>query len=55
MSIGKVVDSLKQGASTIEAIAGSDRIVLKLDLTPRQRQVMLSGGLLNYIRSQQGS
>lgn len=55
LSIDNVADSLKKGVSAIEAIAGSDRIVLKVDLTPRQRQVMLSGGLLNYIRSQQGS
>ncbi|HEY8139892.1 MAG TPA: aconitate hydratase [Nitrososphaera sp.] len=55
LSIDNVVNSLKEGASTIEALAGDDRIVLKVDLTPRQRQVMLSGGLLNYIRSHQGS
>ena len=55
LSIDNVVNSLKEGVSTIEALAGNDRIVLKVDLTPRQRQVMLSGGLLNYIRSQQGS
>jgi aconitate hydratase len=55
LSIENIADSLKKGASAIEAIAGSDRIAFKVDLTPRQRQVMLSGGLLNYIRSQQGS
>jgi aconitate hydratase len=55
LSIYNIADSLKKGASAIEAIAGNDRIAFKVDLTPRQRQVMLSGGLLNYIRSQQGS
>jgi aconitate hydratase len=55
LSIDNIVNSLKDGENTIEALAGNDRIVLKMDLTPRQRQVMLSGGLLNYIRSQQGS
>jgi hypothetical protein len=41
----------------MEAVAlykkGKDRIVLKVDLTPRQRQVLVAGGLLNYIRSTQ--
>jgi len=55
MSIEGVADNLEKGASAIEAVAGSDRIVFKVDLTPRQIKVMLSGGLLNYIRSQQGS
>jgi hypothetical protein len=42
----------------MEAKAGKDgsKVMLKIDLTPRQRQVLVAGGLLNYIRStQQGS
>jgi hypothetical protein len=35
----------------MEAAAGKNRITLKVDLTPRQRQVLVAGGLLNYIRS----
>jgi aconitate hydratase len=55
ITIDNVVSSLKDGSKTMEAVAlykkGKDRIVLKVDLTPRQRQVLVAGGLLNYIRS----
>jgi hypothetical protein len=37
----------------IEAIADKNKITLKVDLTPRQREVLIAGGLLNYIRSTQ--
>ena len=57
ITIDNVVSSLKDGSKTMEAVAlykkGKDRIVLKVDLTPRQRQVLVAGGLLNYIRSTQ--
>jgi aconitate hydratase len=53
VSIENVVASLKQGSKTMEAVASKDRITLKVDLTPRQRQVLMAGGLLNYIRSTQ--
>jgi aconitate hydratase len=53
VTVENVVGSLKQGSKTIEAAAGKHRISLKVDLTPRQRQVLMAGGLLNYIRSTQ--
>jgi aconitate hydratase len=53
--IENVVGNLKQGSTTMEAVAGNHRITLKVDLTPRQRQVLAAGGLLNYIRSTQRS
>jgi hypothetical protein len=53
VTIDNVVSTLKDNAGkTIEAtIAGKSKIALKVDLTPRQRQVLVAGGLLNYIRS----
>src|SRR5439155_25029772 len=53
VTIENVVGSLRQGSKTMEAVAGSHRVTLKVDLTPRQRQVLVAGGLLNYIRSTQ--
>ena len=58
VTIDNVVSNLKDGSKAMEAKAGKDgaKITLKIDLTPRQRQVLVAGGLLNYIRStQQGS
>jgi hypothetical protein len=37
----------------MEAIADKNKIMLKVDLTSRQREVLVAGGLLNYIRSTQ--
>ncbi len=41
----------------MDAAVGKDnnnkKIKLKVDLTPRQRDVLVAGGLLNYIRSTQ--
>jgi aconitate hydratase len=53
VTIENVVGSLKQGSKTMEAATGKARITLKIDLTPRQRDVLVAGGLLNYIRSTQ--
>ena len=53
ITIENVVSSLKKGSNIMEAIADKNRIRLKVDLTPRQREVLISGGLLNYIRSTQ--
>jgi aconitate hydratase len=53
ITIENVVSSLKKENKTIEAIADKNNITLKLDLTPRQREVLIAGGLLNYIRSTQ--
>ena len=50
-----IAEVLRSGGKSIEAIAeaGKKKIPLKVDLTARQRQVLLAGGLLNYIRSGQ--
>jgi len=53
VTIENVVGSLKQGGKTMEAIAGKGKITLKVDLTPRQSDILLAGGLLNYIRTTQ--
>lgn len=57
ITIENVIGTLKEGGTTISALSGKDkiRIMLKVDLTPRQRSVLLAGGLLNYIRSNQQS
>jgi aconitate hydratase len=56
LAIDNVTAALKEGSRTIDAYAGSDRhrVPLKVDLTSRQRNVLLAGGLLNYIKSAQG-
>jgi aconitate hydratase len=54
VTIENVVSTLKKGDDMIEAIADKNKITLKVDLTPRQRDVLIAGGLLNYIRSTQG-
>jgi aconitate hydratase len=51
ITIENVVSSLKNENKMIEAIADKNKITLKVDLTPRQREVLIAGGLLNYIRS----
>jgi aconitate hydratase len=57
LAIDNVITVLKDGSKSIEAAVGKDKkgISLKMDFTPRQRQVILAGGLLNYIRSNQRS
>ncbi len=51
--IQNVVNNLKKGSKFMEAVAGKNKITLKIDLTPRQRDILLAGGLLNYIRTTQ--
>ncbi len=63
ITIDGVVGGLKSGSRAMEAAvtgiegtgssSSSNKISLKLDLTPRQREVLLAGGLLNYIRATQ--
>jgi aconitate hydratase len=53
ITIENVVSNLKKGNKIMEAIADKNKIILKVDLTPRQREVLIAGGLLNYIRSTQ--
>ncbi|HKU48444.1 MAG TPA: aconitate hydratase [Nitrososphaera sp.] len=55
--IDNVIGALKEGGKSLEAAIGKDKdkIVLKVDFTQRQRNVILAGGLLNYIRSSSSS
>jgi aconitate hydratase len=56
VTVDNVVTNLNGGTKTMQASTGKDgKITLKIDLTPRQRQVLIAGGLLNYIRSTQRS
>ncbi|MDQ3999233.1 MAG: aconitate hydratase, partial [Thermoproteota archaeon] len=52
ITIENVVSTLKnENNKMIEGIADKNKISLKVDLTLRQREVLIAGGLLNYIRS----
>ena len=51
ITIENVVSSLKQGNKTMESIVDKNKVILNVDLTTRQREVLVYGGLLNYIRS----
>jgi len=53
LTIDDAVSSLQDGRNSVTAAAGEkkDAIVLKVDLTPRQRLILVAGGLLNFIRS----
>jgi len=53
VKIEDVKSNLKQGNKTMEAKAGVEKIMVKVDLTERQRDIMIAGGLLNYIKSTQ--
>ncbi len=55
LAIDNVISVLKDGGKSIDALSGKDKakIGLKVDFTSRQRDVILAGGLLNYIRSAQ--
>lgn len=53
--IDNVVTILNGGSKTIDAVSIKDNrtVRLKVEFTPRQREVLIAGGLLNYIRSNQ--
>ncbi len=53
ITIENVLTGLKDGSKTMEATVANSKITLKIDLTPRQREILVAGGLLNYIRSSQ--
>ena len=53
ITIENVVSNLKKENSIMEAMSDKNKIMLKVDLTSRQREVLIAGGLLNYIRSTQ--
>jgi aconitate hydratase len=52
-SLPKLRDELEAGSDTITArIDDGDEITLKHDFTPKERDVLLCGGLLEYLRRQ---
>jgi aconitate hydratase len=53
ITIENVVSSLKQGNKIMESIVDKNEVMLNVELTKRQRDVLIDGGLLNYIRSVQ--
>jgi len=50
IKIENVIDTLSNGKRTIGALVNGGKIELKLDLTERQRKILIAGGLLNYTR-----
>lgn len=50
VKIDSVVNTLSEGMKTMTASVNGSRIELKLDLTERQRKILLAGGLLNHTR-----
>jgi aconitate hydratase len=51
IKIDNVVDALSSGRKTIGAAVNGSKIELKLDLTERQRKILIAGGLLNYTKN----
>ncbi len=49
--IDDVVDALSDDKTTIGAAVNGSKIELKLDLTERQRKILIAGGLLNYTKN----
>jgi len=49
--IDNVVDALSNDRKTIGAAVNGSKIELKLDLTERQRKILIAGGLLNYTKN----
>jgi len=50
IKIENVADTLSNGKRKIGALVNGGKIELKLDLTERQRKILIAGGLLNYTR-----
>jgi aconitate hydratase len=51
IKIDNVVDALSSGRKTIGAAVNGSKSELKLDLTERQRKILIAGGLLNYTKN----
>ncbi|MFY3740316.1 MAG: aconitate hydratase [Candidatus Nitrosomirales archaeon] len=49
--IDNVVDALSNDRKTIGAAVNGSKTELKLDLTERQRKILIAGGLLNYTKN----
>ena len=50
IKIESIVDTLSDGKRTVGAAVNGNKIELKLDLTERQREILIAGGLLNYTK-----
>jgi aconitate hydratase len=53
VKIENVVSTLRSEAQSIRARTDNDTVELKLTLTRRLRDILIAGGLLNYIKSRQ--
>jgi aconitate hydratase len=49
-SIDGVKKAVETGAKEITMETGGEKITLKLELSPRQRDILIAGGLLNYTK-----
>lgn len=49
-SLPDVRAALATGAETLDLFVGEERVSVALSITPRQRQVLLAGGLFNFIK-----
>jgi aconitate hydratase len=50
IKIDNVVGTLSDGGKSIAATVNGSQVELNLDLTERQRKILIAGGLLNYTR-----
>jgi aconitate hydratase len=50
VKIENVAEALKEGRKSINAMVNGSKMDLKMDLTERQRKILLAGGLLNYTK-----
>ena len=55
VTIENIVDSLKGQAETIQATIDGESVPFKLSFTRRLRDILISGGLLNYVRLRSSS
>lgn len=53
--IDRVIDALSDDKKTIGATINGSKVDLKLDLTERQRKILIDGGLLNYTKKTFGN
>jgi aconitate hydratase len=53
VKIENVVSTLRSEAQSIRARTDNNTVELKLTLTRRLRDILIAGGLLNYIKSRQ--
>lgn len=49
LSLAGLKDAVGE-AGEIEVMAGEDRLACRIDLSPREREIVLAGGAINYLR-----